>query len=77
MEVPDSSLAHDRVEKGALYAEAGVPEYWIIDAAHERIEVRSDIAEGACSRVTPYRRGEVVRSLSLPDLEIAVDQIFG
>lgn len=77
MEVSDSSLVHDRVEKGALYAEAGIPEYWIVDAAHQRVEVHSDIAEGAYSRVTPYRRGDVARSVSLPDLEVAIDEIFG
>ena len=30
-EVADSSLAHDRNVKGPLYAQAGIPVYWVIN----------------------------------------------
>ena len=32
----------DREYKESLYARAGVPEYWIIDLAHETLEVHRD-----------------------------------
>jgi Uma2 family endonuclease len=72
-----SSLSEDRREKGVLYAEHGIPEYWIVDAARERVEVHSEIIEAAYSRVTPYRRGEVVASTVLAELKVQVDDIFG
>lgn len=39
IEVADSSLALDRREKGRLYAEAGIPVYWIVNLNDRQIEV--------------------------------------
>jgi len=38
VEVSDSSLPQDRLTKARIYAGAGIPEYWIVDLVHERIE---------------------------------------
>jgi Uma2 family endonuclease len=35
----DSSLRYDREVKPKLYAAAGIPEYWIVDLQHRRVEV--------------------------------------
>jgi Uma2 family endonuclease len=77
IEVAESSLTQDRREKGALYAEGGVPEYWIVDTARERVEVHSEIVAGGYSRVTPYRRGDTIASSAVPELRLQVDEIFG
>ena len=42
VEVADSSLPQDRLTKAHIYASAGVPEYWIVDLVHERLEVFRD-----------------------------------
>ncbi len=42
VEVADSSLPQDRLTKAHIYAGAGVPEYWIVDLVHERLEVFRD-----------------------------------
>jgi hypothetical protein len=76
IEVADTSLTQDRREKGALYAGSGVPEYWIVDTAHERVEVHSEIVGGAYGRVTPHRRGESITSAAVNGLQVAVDDIF-
>jgi Uma2 family endonuclease len=39
VEVADSSLSYDRVTKAAIYARAGVPEYWIINLIERLLEV--------------------------------------
>jgi Uma2 family endonuclease len=39
VEVADSSLSYDRVTKAALYARAGVPEYWILNLVDRLLEV--------------------------------------
>ena len=39
---PRSSLAFDRKEKAALYAKAGIPEYWIVDLTARKLEVHRD-----------------------------------
>jgi Uma2 family endonuclease len=75
IEVAESSLAEDRRDKGALYAQNGIPEYWIVDVTRERVEVHAEIVGAAYTRVTPFRRGDVISS-SLSELNIAVDAIF-
>ncbi len=39
IEVADSSLQYDRQVKVPLYAQAGIPEYWIINIADRQIEI--------------------------------------
>ena len=39
IEVADTSLAGDRTTKLRLYAEAGIPEYWIADCTGETVGV--------------------------------------
>ena len=42
IEVAESSLAYDRTTKLRLYAEAGIPEYWVVDCKAETVEVHRD-----------------------------------
>lgn len=39
IEVADSSLNYDRGVKSALYAKAGIPEYWIMNLQEQQVEV--------------------------------------
>lgn len=41
VEVSDSSAHHDRTVKSKIYAEAGIPCYWLVDLANRRVEVYS------------------------------------
>lgn len=42
VEVADSSLADDRVDKQRMYARAGIVEYWIVNIPDRQIEVYTD-----------------------------------
>lgn len=42
IEVADSSLLHDRREKSEVYAEAGIPVYWVVNVVDRQIEVYTD-----------------------------------
>lgn len=77
IEVARTSLQRDRGPKAALYAEAGVPEYWIVNLVDGLIEVRREIVSGAYARVTPYRLGESITLSAFPDVEIAVADVLG
>jgi len=47
VEVSDSTLQRDREEKGAIYARAGIPYYWIVNLPERQVEVYSmPTAEG-------------------------------
>ncbi len=39
MEISDSTLSRDRTMKKQIYAEAGIPCYWILDIARRTVEV--------------------------------------
>ncbi len=66
----------DRTVKPRLYARAGIPEYWIVDASAETLEVyRAPSGE----RYMDHRRlarGESVAPLAFPEAALAVDAIF-
>ena len=65
----------DLVAKRAVYQAAGVPEYWIVDAASRAIEVLV-LEEGTYSPLGLFRRGDVLRSRTLPDLAIDVSSVI-
>src|SRR3712207_3329118 len=46
VEVAEASLTYDREIKLPLYARAGIPEVWLVDLPHRKIEVRIDPASG-------------------------------
>ncbi len=46
IEVADSSLEEDTGEKGVLYAEAGIREYWVVNLRDRNVEVRREPGPG-------------------------------
>jgi Uma2 family endonuclease len=76
IEVAETSMRYDRTTKLRLYAEAGVPEYWIVDCIAESIEVyRSPGAEGYrdVSRVAGATN---IGPQALDDVVLPVPEIF-
>jgi Uma2 family endonuclease len=76
IEVADRAIDRGRIEKAGIYAAALVPEYWVINVARREIEVRTEPADGAYMRVTPYRLGESVSPRAFPELALAIDEIM-
>lgn len=76
VEVSHSSLRKDRGIKARLYAESGVPEYWVVNVADRLIEVHSDIVGDTYTRVTPYREGDVITLQRFPDVSVRVADII-
>ena len=70
-EVSDSSLRKDRGIKSAIYAEAGVPEYWIVDLVHGTVEVRSAPADGHYTRTVTHVRDDSIALVAFPDIVLA------
>lgn len=64
IEVSDSSLRFDEVDKGRIYSREGIAVYWIINAADRRVEVYTDpdtAANPPAYRThTDYRPGDTV-----------------
>ena len=76
IEVAQSSLAYDRGTKLRLYAEQGVPEYWIVDVIARRIEVYRDPADGTFGTKRVFERGEAIRLLQFPEVMVQVSDVL-
>ena len=76
VEVADSSLRKDRILKAEVYAEAGVPEYWLVDLAHDAVEVRTLPADGKYTRTDILGPTDAIRPAAFPDVELAVREIL-
>jgi Uma2 family endonuclease len=76
IEVSDTSLRYDRTVKQRLYARAGIPEYWIVDATTETVEVYRAPAGERYADVQHPARGSTIAPLAFPDTPISIDAIF-
>ena len=77
IEVANTSLATDRGIKASVYAESGVPEYWIVNLVERVIEVHREPQEGKSRVVDTKRRGDTIALAHFPDVELAVADIVG
>lgn len=75
IEVSDTTLDYDRTIKSALYARAGLPEYWIVDLIHFAIEVRRSPVGDGYSDCRTLDSGRL-SLLALPDASIAIEDVL-
>lgn len=75
IEVADSSVDYDRTIKLPIYAESGIPEYWLINLDRHEIEVYWQPAGQAFRFRELLRRGDILKAKGL-ELEIDVAEIF-
>ncbi len=74
----EDSLRKDRVLKGRIYAQAQVPEYWLVDVEHHTVEVYTE-PEAQAGRYRGLRTlgvGEVLRASGLPEVSLPVADLF-
>lgn len=77
VEIADSSLASDRRRKLALYAKAGIPEYWVVGVRHERVEINREPRGDEYGSYRLALRGDSVAFDAFPDVAFAVDELLG
>lgn len=77
IEVAESSLRTDRKDKTELYAYAHVPELWLANLAAREVTSYTEPEVGAYGVVRTARPGESLTPYLIPNLSIAVDEIFG
>ena len=77
VEVADSSVRYDRAEKAPRYGRAGIPETWLVDVEAGAVTVYADPGPQGYARQQVRRRGERMAAASVPDLDLAVDDVFG
>ena len=65
----------DTVTKRADYAEAGIPEYWIVNPEDETITVLT-LADDTYAEHGVFQRGEQATSVLLDGFSMSVDSVF-
>jgi Uma2 family endonuclease len=76
VEVSDTTLRRDRRVKLALYARAGIPEFWIVNLEVREVEVYRSPAGDTYASVERKGPGDVVTMEALPSVTIAISQIW-
>ncbi len=76
IEVADSSLDYDRNVKSSLYAEAEIPEYWIVNLVDNVVELRLNPEGGTYSSVQVIRPDESLAPQAWPDVEIRAGELL-
>lgn len=76
IEVAESSLEYDRGTKLRLYAEQGVPEYWIVDVVARRIEAYREPSSGTFGSERVFERGQEIQLLGFPSVTVHVSDVL-
>jgi Uma2 family endonuclease len=77
VEVSDTSLGYDQEIKVPLYAEAGIPDVWVVDLVNEAVNVHREPAGEGYRVVQQVGRGGTIAPAASPDLALSVDALLG
>jgi Uma2 family endonuclease len=83
VEIAESSLAFDRLQKGSLYARAGIADYWIVNLVDRLVEVYRDPGPDLTapfgwrySSMERFRPPAAVTPLAVPASPVAVAELL-
>ncbi|NJL67475.1 MAG: Uma2 family endonuclease [Microcoleus sp. SM1_3_4] len=74
IEYSDSTLAKDLETKTKIYAEAGIPEYWVVHLKNRYLIIFRDPQDGDYASKVTLRTG-TVNPLAFPDVAVPVSAI--
>ena len=74
IEVANSSLAFDREAKARLYSQAGISEYWIVNATAEAIHVFRQPSPDGYRSLTTVEKGTAIAPLAKQDAVLDPDK---
>jgi Uma2 family endonuclease len=77
IEVSDTTLAYDRLEKLPRYALAAIPEVWITDVHGQAVERHTDPQGNQYATKQTFKRGQRISVQALPTISLSIDSIFG
>lgn len=76
VEVSSATLHKDKTEKALLYAQAAIPEYWVVDIAGRRVQVYRDPVAGEYQSVQSYDETQDVSCLAAPEALLLVSRFL-
>jgi Uma2 family endonuclease len=76
IEVADASLKYNRDTKLPLYAEAAIPEVWIVNLQNNIVEVHQKPSIGIYQITKLFQPGETIESEVLPALKLTAGDVL-
>ncbi len=76
IEVSDSSLLYDQSEKARIYAEAGIPEYWIVNIPQFCVESYREPAGETYQTIVRYDMTDCLSPSAFPGVKLLVRDLF-
>jgi Uma2 family endonuclease len=78
VEVADTSLPQDRLSKSRIYANAGIPDYWIVNLREGLLEVMRDPdpATAVYRDVRTHPAGATIELAAMPGVHVAVAELI-
>ena len=76
VEISDTSLRYDTKIKSRLYAEAGIPEYWILNIPDGVLQIQTDPMDGEYRRIESFKRGQTITAHMLPGVVFTSDELL-
>ena len=76
IEVADSSLRYDRVEKVPRYGQAGIPATWLVDVEARTVTVYTGPGQGGYASEQVLRGGERISATVIAEPGFPIDEIF-
>jgi Uma2 family endonuclease len=76
VEVADTTLQYDRDIKMPLYARHGIPEVWLVDVQHERVEMYLEPGSDGYRHIHRPDNTEQIAPSLLPDLFLRLSDLW-
>ena len=76
VEVADASLRKDRGIKTAIYATAGIPEFWLVNLPDQVVEVHRSPTSGRYADIRQVGKDGHLEALAFPALKIPVSDLL-
>lgn len=76
IEVADTSVGFDRGVKTPLYAQRGIPEFWLVDLSKSVVEIHRQPSVKGYQHVRRFGKGDRIAPLAFPELELDVSDIL-
>lgn len=75
IEFSNTTLSKDLNEKKAVYSEAGIAEYWVVNLIDKEVSIFRDLENGSYTTEQTFKTG-VVSPQAFPDVEIQVQRLM-
>jgi Uma2 family endonuclease len=76
IEVSDTTLTRDTIDKASIYAEGGIADYWVVDLPSRVVHVHRDPLADRYATITMVRPGEQLSPLTFSKAVLDIGQMF-